>query len=170
MDYTKETVPALKQMCKERKIRGYSKKTKTELIVVLRGYDETEKNEKKDEPSNEITCLKKEISAYRKANLFLEIISSDVFEIILKNLKVNKPLSFDEIQVDDKVEFVDKQGVIWVGQVIKKYRTRVGVKARKYDENVINNTIYMKGKWTNWRISPSRLKMTDKDLGEIPRK
>ena len=40
MDYTKETVPSLKQMCKERKIRRYSKKTKTELIDVLRHYDE----------------------------------------------------------------------------------------------------------------------------------
>ena len=43
MDYTKQTVPSLKQMCKERKIVGYSKKVKTELIAFLREYDEKER-------------------------------------------------------------------------------------------------------------------------------
>jgi len=40
MDYTKETVPSLKQMCKERRIRRYSKKTKNQLIKALRENDE----------------------------------------------------------------------------------------------------------------------------------
>ena len=35
-----ESVPTLKQMCKQRKIRRYSKKTKNQLIVALREYDE----------------------------------------------------------------------------------------------------------------------------------
>ena len=43
MDYTKQTVLSLKQMCKERKIVGYSKKVKTELIAFLREYDEKER-------------------------------------------------------------------------------------------------------------------------------
>ena len=43
MDYTKQTVLSLKQMCKERKIVGYSKKVKTELIAFLREYEEKER-------------------------------------------------------------------------------------------------------------------------------
>ena len=43
MDYTKQTVLSLKQMCKERKIVGYSKKVKSELIAFLREYEEKER-------------------------------------------------------------------------------------------------------------------------------
>ena len=35
MDYTKKTVPELKALCKERKIKGISGKSKTDLIAML---------------------------------------------------------------------------------------------------------------------------------------
>ena len=53
--------------------------------------------------------LEEENKRLRKGNLFLDIISSDAFNIITKNLNTAKQLSFQEIQIGDKVEFVYKE-------------------------------------------------------------
>ena len=160
MDYTKELIPSLKQMCKERKIKGYSKKTKTELITLLCEYDKMEVKTE-DDPRVENTRLTEEIKCLRTVNLFLDIISSDVIEIILENLTLNEPLSFDDIQVGDKVEFIYK-GEIWVGQVSQKFRTKIEVKARQY---------HSPHKFTvNFKCDPSTLKMTNKDIADSSNK
>ena len=79
MDYTKQTVPSLKQMCKERKIRGYSKKTKTELIVVLRGYDEKEKNGEKD---IEEPMFGRELRKHFQQNVFTDELVAELQNIV----------------------------------------------------------------------------------------
>ena len=68
--------------------------------------------------------LRKENARLRKENLFLQLLSSDVFEEVMLNLhskeKKLKKLSFDEIQVGDKVQ-LEHDSSIWVGEVINKY-------------------------------------------------
>ena len=98
--------------------------------------------------------LEEENKRLRKGNLFLDIISSDAFDIITKNLNTAKQLSFQEIQIGDKVEFVYKGG-IWVGHVYKKYRKRIGVKAKQYGcSSKIDTT---------WKCDVRSLKLTDKN-------
>jgi hypothetical protein len=98
--------------------------------------------------------IEEENKRLRKGNLFLDIISSDAFDIITKNLNTAKQLSFQEIQIGDKVEFVYKGG-IWVGYVYKKYRKRIGVKAKQYGcSSKIDTT---------WKCDVRSLKLTDKN-------
>ena len=98
--------------------------------------------------------LEEENKRLRKGNLFLDIISSDAFDIITKNLNTAKHLSFQEIQIGDKVEFVYKGG-IWVGHVYKKYRKRIGVKAKLYGSSSKIDTA--------WKCDVRSLKLTDKN-------
>ena len=98
--------------------------------------------------------LEEENKRLRKGNLFLDIISSDAFDIITKNLNTAKQLSFQEIQIGDKVEFVYK-GRIWVGHVYKKYRKRIGVKAKQYGCSSKIDTA--------WKCDVRSLKLTDKN-------
>ena len=98
--------------------------------------------------------LEEENKRLRKGNLFLDIISSDAFDIITKNLNTAKQLSFQEIQIGDKVEFVYKGG-IWVGHVYKKYRKRIGVKAKQYGCSSKIDTA--------WKCDVRSLKLTDKN-------
>ena len=98
--------------------------------------------------------LEEENKRLRKGNLFLDIISSDAFDIITKNLNTAKQLSFQEIQIGDKVEFVYKGG-IWVGYVYKKYRKRIGVKAKQYGCSSKIDTA--------WKCDVRSLKLTDKN-------
>ena len=80
--YTKLKVEKLKQICKDRKIVGYSKDRKAELVQLLLRHDEEEAKmgAKKGDTVEE---LRKENALLRKENLFLQLLSSDVFEKVL---------------------------------------------------------------------------------------
>ena len=144
-------------MCKERNIHGYSNKKKIELISLLHLDEEKEKKSltNNDDTQDENTYLKEENKRLRKSNLFLDIISSDAFDIINKYINQTKPLHIDDIHIGDKVEFYYK-GELWVGVVNEKYIKTVGVKATNY-----------KGKekiTVNWKCSIHVLKKTNKDI------
>ena len=111
--YAKLTVEKLKQICKDRKIVGYSKQRKAELVQLLLMHDE-EEAKMGAKTGDTVEELRKENARLRKENLFLQLLSSDVFEEVMLNLK--KKLSIREIQVGDKVQ-VEHNGRIWVYKV-----------------------------------------------------
>ena len=104
--------------------------------------------------------LRKENARLRKENLFLQLLSSDVFEEVMLNLhskeKKLKKLSFDEIQVGDKVQLEDYDSTIWVGRVIKKYLKWVDVKVRNPDNRI-----------QTFKCRPGALERTDEDIGDF---
>ena len=104
--------------------------------------------------------LRKENARLRKENLFLQLLSSDVFEEVMLNLhskeKKLKRLSFDEIQVGDKVQLEDYDSTIWVGRVIKKYLKWVDVKVRNPDNRI-----------QTFKCRPGALERTDEDIGDF---
>ena len=100
--------------------------------------------------------LRKENARLRKENLFLQLLSSDVFEEVMLNLhsKEKKKLSIREIQVGDKVQ-LEHDSSIWVGRVIKKYLKRVKVRARK-DDRILS-----------FKCLPRLLERTDQDIEDF---
>ena len=115
--YAKLTVEKLKQICKDRKIVGYSKERKAELVQLLLRHDE-EEAKMGAKTGDTVEELRKENARLRKENLFLQLLSSDVFEEVMLNLhsKEKKKLSIREIQVGDKVQ-LEHNGRIWVYKV-----------------------------------------------------
>lgn len=57
MDYTKKTVPELKALCKERKIKGISGKSKTDLIAMLEPPTNVVVNTTEAVPTNKLNVL-----------------------------------------------------------------------------------------------------------------
>ena len=107
----------MKQICKDRKIVGYSKERKAELVQLLLRHDE-EEAKMGAKTGDTVEELRKENARLRKENLFLQLLSSDVFEEVMLNLhsKEKKKLSIREIQVGDKVQ-LEHNGRIWVYKV-----------------------------------------------------
>ena len=91
MDYTKQTVLSLKQMCKERKIVGYSKKVKTELIAFLREYEE---KERKIRINYLMDMLTKKTEDTQKATTTEQKIMMKECCICYNNIAVNELLAF----------------------------------------------------------------------------
>jgi len=57
MDYTKKTVPELKTLCKERKIKGISGKSKSDLIAILEPPTTVAVNSSEAVPTNKLHVL-----------------------------------------------------------------------------------------------------------------
>jgi site-specific DNA-methyltransferase (adenine-specific) len=71
MDYTKKTVPELKALCKERKIKGISGKSKTDLIAML------------EPPTNVVVNTKESVPTVpAPTNLRQDIIHGDTIKIL----------------------------------------------------------------------------------------
>jgi|GEM_PF-236238 len=71
MDYTKKTVPELKALCKERKIKGISGKSKTDLIAML------------EPPTNVVVNTKEAVpTAPAPTNLRQDVIHGDTIKIL----------------------------------------------------------------------------------------
>ena len=87
--YTKLKVEKLKQICKDRKIVGYSKERKAELVQLLLKHDEQEARLCPAKTGDTVEELRKEIARLRKENLFLQLLSSDVFDKLLEHLKTS---------------------------------------------------------------------------------
>ena len=92
--------------------------------------------------------LKEEISRLRKKNLFLDIISSDNFDIIANNLqKNNQPASVNDFHIGDKVQFIYKK-TLYDGSVTNLHNTtKIGV-----------DVVY-KGIALHWKCDPKSLKI-----------
>ena len=71
MDYTKKTVPELKALCKERKIKGISGKSKTDLIAML------------EPPTNVVVNTTEAVlTAPAQTNLRQDVIHGDTIKIL----------------------------------------------------------------------------------------
>jgi site-specific DNA-methyltransferase (adenine-specific) len=71
MDYTKKTVPELKALCKERKIKGISGKSKTDLIAML------------EPPTNVVVNTTEAVpTAPEPTNLRQDVINGDTIKIL----------------------------------------------------------------------------------------
>ena len=145
----------MKQICKDRKIVGYSKERKAELVQLLLRHDE-EEAKMGAKTGDTVEELRQENARLRKENLFLQLLSSDVFEEVMLNLhsKEKKKLSIREIQVGDKVQ-LEHDSSIWVGRVIKKYLKWVRVRVRK-DDRILT-----------FKCLPRILERTDKDIEDF---
>ena len=99
----------------------------------------------------ENTLLKEEISRLRKNNFFLDIISSDNFDIIANNLhKNNQPTTIDNIRIGDKVRFIYKN-TAYIGLISNiDSPTKIGVDVTEH------------GITTHWNCRPKSLEIIHK--------
>lgn len=103
---------------------------------------------------NEIVRLEQENKQLRSSNLFLDMISSDTFDIMIENM--NKEIPKDDIHIGDNVEFYYK-GDLWIGVVHKKNTPKqYEVRARLYKSS---EKIFV-----NWKCSVKTLKKTNKEI------
>ena len=69
MDYTKKSIPELKALCKERKIKGISGKSKTDLIAML-------------EPPTNVLVNTEAVTTAALNNLRQDVIHGDTIQIL----------------------------------------------------------------------------------------
>jgi DNA modification methylase len=108
MDYTKQSLKELKELCKERKITGYSNKNKNEIIKLVLSHDSSSIKDdisavacEKSEPSelqDGLSSKTEEIDAEQT------IINDNVSYFNIDILKFNTTIKFDLIYLDPPYE------------------------------------------------------------------
>jgi site-specific DNA-methyltransferase (adenine-specific) len=113
MDYTKKTVPELKALCKNRKIKGFSGKSKTDLIAMLEPPTNLVINTKESVPT--LTNLRQDV-IHGDTIKILPTLDSDSAQIIIADPPYNIGKDFGN---DSDKQPMDEY-LLWCEQWIKE--------------------------------------------------
>lgn len=114
---------------------------------------------------NEIARLEQENKQLRSSNLFLDMISSDTFDIMIENMNKEIPKDDkDDIHIGDNVEFYYK-GDLWIGVVNDRWISDVD-KQNTPKQYEVRARLYKSSEkiFVNWKCSVKNLKKTNKEI------
>lgn len=116
MDYNTKKITELKEICKELKIKGYSSKTKSEIIKLIE--ESTKKSEEKSEEKSEDIELKQEI-IQGDSIYILPTLEDDSAQIIIADPPYNIGKDFGNDSDKKPMEDYLKWTEIWIKECLR---------------------------------------------------